>query len=185
MDKLILDASCGGRTMWFNKKHPNALYLDIRKTERGLDPNRPNFVVDPDVIGDYRDLQFEDKKFKLVIWDPPHLKNINPHSWIGKKYGSLNGETYKEDLLAGFKECMRVLDDYGILILKWSVSGQKNRDVTTTELLGILPQQPLFGHTTGSKANTIWMTFMRIPETKQETPIPPSTKVQGILGDFL
>lgn len=33
-EKLILDACCGGRMFWFNKKHPNALYVDQRKFER-------------------------------------------------------------------------------------------------------------------------------------------------------
>ena len=34
-DKFILDACCGGRMMWFNKNHPNCLYIDIRKEEKG------------------------------------------------------------------------------------------------------------------------------------------------------
>ena len=25
----VLDATCGGRMMWFNKRHPLALYLDL------------------------------------------------------------------------------------------------------------------------------------------------------------
>ena len=30
-EKFILDVTCGGRSMWFNKKHPNAIYTDIRE----------------------------------------------------------------------------------------------------------------------------------------------------------
>lgn len=29
--KTILDATCGGRMMWFNKDHPNAVYADQRR----------------------------------------------------------------------------------------------------------------------------------------------------------
>lgn len=29
--KLILDATCANRSIWFNKNHPNALYMDVRK----------------------------------------------------------------------------------------------------------------------------------------------------------
>ena len=28
--KIILDVCCGGRMFWFDKKNPNALYLDNR-----------------------------------------------------------------------------------------------------------------------------------------------------------
>ncbi|GAG16600.1 unnamed protein product, partial [marine sediment metagenome] len=27
MDKKILDVCCGGRTFWFNKKHPDTVYV--------------------------------------------------------------------------------------------------------------------------------------------------------------
>ena len=71
-DKFILDACCGGRMMWFNKKHPNTIYIDIRREEKGLCKERPNFEVNPDKIMDFTNLEFPDKKFKLVVWDPPH-----------------------------------------------------------------------------------------------------------------
>lgn len=29
-DKIILDTTCGSRTIWFNKNHPNVLYCDKR-----------------------------------------------------------------------------------------------------------------------------------------------------------
>lgn len=31
MEKLILDATCGSRSIWFNKEHPAAVYCDIRE----------------------------------------------------------------------------------------------------------------------------------------------------------
>ncbi len=33
-DYKILDATCGSRTIWFNKNNPNCLYIDNR-IERG------------------------------------------------------------------------------------------------------------------------------------------------------
>ena len=33
--KFILDACCGGRMMWTNKNHPNAIYIDNREVEAG------------------------------------------------------------------------------------------------------------------------------------------------------
>ncbi|GBR74607.1 hypothetical protein NO1_1754 [Candidatus Termititenax aidoneus] len=34
--KKILDACCGGRMMWFDKHHPDVLYVDSRKLECDL-----------------------------------------------------------------------------------------------------------------------------------------------------
>lgn len=160
--KLILDACCGGRTMWFNKNHPNALYIDIRKEEKGFDSHRPNFDVQPDRIMDFRDLKFKDKSFKLVVWDPPHLKKLQETSWLAKKYGILNAQTYPSDLRKGFSECWRVLEDNGILIFKWN-------DVTIShkEVLSYFAVEPLFGHSTGSKSKTRWFCFMKIVEKKK------------------
>jgi hypothetical protein len=71
VSKFILDACCSGRMMWFDKKHPNAIYIDIREEEKGLSSRRPEFCVKPDMIMDFRDLKFPDKSFKLIAWDPP------------------------------------------------------------------------------------------------------------------
>ena len=32
-DKLILDACCGPRMMWFDKRNPQAVFMDIRDEE--------------------------------------------------------------------------------------------------------------------------------------------------------
>lgn len=161
-DKFILDACCGGRTIWFDKFHPNALYIDIRKEARELCPERPNFEVNPDQIMDFRDLKFSDKSFKLVVWDPPHLKNLGEASIMRKKYGCLDSQTYQYDLSKGFAECWRILEDYGILIFKWSETQIKQK-----EILSLFKEQPLFGHTTGSKSKTRWFCFMKIPQVKK------------------
>jgi len=107
--KFILDATCGGRTIWFNKKNPNAVYIDIRKEDKGLCPERPNFEVQPDYQMDFRKMDFDDKVFKLVVWDPPHSTTFSKDSIMGKKYGPLNPQTYPRDLKEGFDECWRVL----------------------------------------------------------------------------
>lgn len=164
MKKFILDVTCGGRTIWFNKKHPNTIYTDIRKEKKGFIQDRPNFEVNPDKIMDFRKLEFPEKSFKMVIFDPPHMKGLSEKSWIGKKYGTLD-EAWKDHIKKGFNECWRVLEDYGVLIFKWSTSieHRPKRDIPLKEILNILPVQPLVGHTSGSKSNTIWMTFMKLP----------------------
>ena len=49
-DKLILDACCGGRMFWFDKHHPDTMYVDIRKRDKGLCPERPEFCIKPDIF---------------------------------------------------------------------------------------------------------------------------------------
>lgn len=166
MNKLVLDATCSGRSMWFQKNFKHALFVDIRKISKGSFPHSPNFEICPDIQADFRDLPLPDKSFRLVVFDPPHLKSLDLNSWIGGKYGVLDPDTWREDIRKGFMECWRVLDDYGVLIFKWSKSldGRKSRDISTAEILRLIhPIKPLFGHPSGSKINTIWMTFLKLP----------------------
>ena len=114
----------------------------------------------PDVLMDFRQMSFPDRYFKLVVWDPPQVF-FSPTSDMGKSYGSLNKKTWREDIKKGFDECWRVLDNYGVLILKWNESS-----VSKADLLKVISQQPLFGHPVGSKVKTHWFCFMKIPEEK-------------------
>ncbi|MCM8786845.1 MAG: class I SAM-dependent methyltransferase [Candidatus Omnitrophica bacterium] len=175
-DKFILDACCGGKMFWFNKEHPNAIYIDNRIEEKGFLRNGRQIEVKPDILMDFRKLDFPDKSFKLVVLDPPFLKNVSEnfiknfnmgnrgedhHQFIiGYQYGYLDKNTWKEDLKKGFDECWRVLDDYGVLIFKWG-----DHDIKIKELLEVLGREPLFGHRTrnSKRGNTHWFCFMKIP----------------------
>lgn len=39
--------------MWFNKSHPNALYIDKFPRPKGICKERPNFHVAPDLVMDF------------------------------------------------------------------------------------------------------------------------------------
>lgn len=157
MEKKILDVTCGGRTMWFNKKHPAALYVDIRKKKKGFCKERPQFEVQPDKLMDFRKLEFADRTFRLVVFDPPHMKEGKAGTGIFKrKYGSLNKKSWAADLKRGFDECWRVLEEDGILIFKWS-----SIQIKVGEVIKLFRRDPLFGHTTGKNGNTMWMCFMK------------------------
>ncbi len=161
-DKFILDACCGGRCFWFDKNQKNTLYIDLKRRPKGTCKERPNWNCEPDMIADFRDLPFEDKKFKHIVWDPPHLVNLGEESIMKKKYGSLSSESWKEDLKKGFIELWRVLDDYGTLIFKWSEGS-----ISTREVLSIFPIKHLYGHPTAKSGKTKWICFMKIPGTTQ------------------
>ena len=91
--KKILDVTCGGRSIWFNKQHPLALYCDKREVEYEqtfgkAQPATRHIRVHPDVIADFTDLPFEDNTFHLVVFDPPHIVSENGNNrWLTKAYG--------------------------------------------------------------------------------------------------
>ena len=159
----ILDATCGDRTIWFQKDEPHTIYCDIRREEwegdfgKTLDGKKKHrhLVIDPDVQCDFTNLPFRDGSFKLIVFDPPHVKNLTESSWLRKSYGSLDGD-WQTMIRNGFSECMRVLAVDGVLIFKWS-----DISISTREILDLIGQEPLFGHRSGKKMNTHWMCFMK------------------------
>lgn len=155
--KPILDPCSGSRMFHFDKENENVAFGDIRKESHVLCDGR-DLHINPDFICDFRDLPFEDKQFKLVIFDPPHLERIGDKAWMALKYGKL-GQDWRGDLKKGFSECFRVLDDYGVLIFKWNETQIKVR-----EILELTDQKPVVGHISGKRANTHWITFMKMPE---------------------
>ena len=54
----VLDATCGGRMMWFNKRHPLALYLDNREIADVELCDGRHFSVRPDIVADFTALPF-------------------------------------------------------------------------------------------------------------------------------
>ena len=157
-DKFILDACCGCRMMWFDKHHPNTIYVDIRQERKGFIKEKRNYELNPDYIMDFRKMAFKDKSFKLIFFDPPHLINVGADSVFKKQYGCLIPETWQSDLKRGFDECWRLLTDYGVLIFKWS-----DRDISLKSLLRIINKKPLVGNTSSGlgKVKTYWLTFMK------------------------
>ena len=159
-DKKILDTCCGSRMFWFDKTNPNVLFADIRTETVEVKDSSVNtgirtIEVKPDIEVDFRDMPFKDNTFKMVVFDPPHLNKLGKDSWMAKKYGVLL-PTWELDIKAGFNECMRVLEPYGTLIFKWN-----ENQITVTQILNAIGHQPLFGHKSGKRSNTHWMSFMK------------------------
>lgn len=154
MKKKIIDVVCGSRMFWFDKDNPDVIFSDYRKEKHILCDGR-KLEINPDIVMDFRDIKFPDKTFKLVVFDPPHLRKLGKTSWMAKKYGRLS-ENWQEDIKKGFNECWRILDNWGVLIFKWNT-----RDIKIRELLKVINKIPLFGHTTKSGGETIWMCFIK------------------------
>ena len=74
---------------------------------------------------------------------------------MAKRYGLLSGD-WKGMITKGFKECFRVLKPGGVLIFKWGET-----EVTLKEILKLTEEKPLFGHHSGKKMGTHWVTFLK------------------------
>lgn len=155
--KPIIDVTCGGKAFWFNKNNPDVVFCDKRSEMHILCDGR-TLKIEPDIICDFTALPFADNQFKLVVFDPPHLLNLGENSWTAKKYGKLP-ENWRPLIKNGFNECMRVLDDYGTLIFKWSETQIKIREILKT-----IEAEPLFGDRCNRRGQTIWLTFMKTPQ---------------------
>jgi SAM-dependent methyltransferase len=161
-EKLVLDACCGGRMFWFDQFDDRVVYIDIRQGTRIVDIGTPGtkgrkpIKVNPDFIADFRDLPFEDNTFYHVVFDPPHLQqSAGATGRIGFSYGILT-ESWRSDLTLGFAECFRVLRPGGTLVFKWSET-----EIPLREILVLTKQKPLYGHKSGKKATTHWVSFVK------------------------
>lgn len=153
---IVLDACCGGRMFWFDKKDERAIFIDKRTMEPTLMSNGATLSVAPDIVMDFRDMNFPDDNFSLVVFDPPHIKNAGDKSFLAKKYGYLNKDTWKEDLRLGFSECFRVLKPGGTLVFKWNEC-----HIPLKEILSLTQYLPLFGNRGGKAAKTHWVVFIK------------------------
>ena len=147
--------------MWFDRQNPLVEFGDIRAetltvTDRSHKKDGTRTLqIAPDTRVDFRSMPYADGTFRLIAFDPPHLVRAGPKSWLAAKYGKL-GNDWRDDLRRGFAECFRVLASEGVLIFKWNET-----QVPLREVLSLTQVKPLFGHTSGRKGQTHWITFMK------------------------
>lgn len=144
----ILDLSAGNRAIWFNKKHPLAVYIDKRAS------------VNPDIVCDSNNLPDPvGKDFDLIVFDPPHM-NCGPLSNMSKCYGHHTTAEILELIEKTSVEAHRVSRADALLALKWN-----DHDIKLTRVFNLMPNwEPLFGHITkdGSRSKTYWVLMRRL-----------------------
>lgn len=150
---MILDMCCGSRMFWFDKEHADTIFIDKRNGDYR------SIKVKPNVVANFTRLPFRDDQFDLVVFDPPHLKRVGNPGIIGAKYGNLDN-AWPLMLWMGFAEAFRVLKHGSVLIFKWS-----SVEIPLSQILPLAQHLPLFGHRSGKRATTHWVTFMKGPIT--------------------
>lgn len=72
---------------WYNKQNKDVLYIDNRELDDTLCDGR-SLKVEPDMVADFRQMQFDDNGFYHVVFDPPHLLKAGDNSWLPRNMGS-------------------------------------------------------------------------------------------------
>lgn len=151
----ILDATCGCKGMWYQKKHPFVTFLDKRSGIYG------KYKIKPDVIATWDNMPFEDNEFDMVVFDPPHIICNAETGHMVHEYGHLKINTWKQELKIGINNCFRVLKPNGILIFKWAKADRYGHSIPIEDVLPMFPFKPLFGVRTGKKDTNYWVCFLK------------------------
>lgn len=156
----VLDACCGSRMFWFDRKDPRAVFVDKRREAHTLRDmssagGSRELVIDPDIVADFTALPFRDNSFAVVIFDPPHFARNGRKGWMAKKYGTLEGD-WRAELRKGFAECFRVLKPEGTLIFKWNED-----EVPVAQIMALTPERPLIGNRCGKTSKSHWLVYLK------------------------
>jgi len=135
------------RSIWFDKNHPMATYLDIRPE---MSPTYIcNTIEIPKEVGGGYD---------LIVYDPPHL-NMGANSFLGKRYGHFTTKEILESIQGTAKEAYRVSKQKALMAFKWN-----DHDIKLKRVLNLMPQwEPLFGNLVGDsvRSKTYWVMLLR------------------------
>lgn len=144
----ILDLSAGNRAIWYNKNHPETVYLD----------KRPE--VSPDIVCDTREMpESVGCGYNLICWDPPHM-NCGPNSNMSKVYGYHTTKEILDTVEKTGREAHKISTSDAFMAFKWN-----NHDIKLERILKLLEPywEPLFGHLTkdGPGSQTYWVMLKR------------------------
>jgi 16S rRNA G966 N2-methylase RsmD len=154
--KLILDPASSMRSFYFDKQDNRVVFGDIRENETHLLTNGQTITIKPDEVMDFRSIPYPDQSFQCVVFDPPHMLGLSEKSWMRKKYGVLENDTWQDDIKQGFTECFRVLKPNGTLIFKWN-----EVSILLKDILALTDQKPVLGHPSGKRMQTHWVLFIK------------------------
>lgn len=140
---------------WYDKSEPHTTYMDIRQAVyTALDRGQERKItIDPDIQADWKNIPFDADTFDLVVFDPPHLVRAGKTSWLAKKYGVLNKNSWSAEFHQGFQEIMRVLKTTGVLLFKWN-----SEQIPISKVFQAFGQKPILGD---MRSKTKWSVFIK------------------------
>ena len=153
----ILDMSAGNRGVWFDKNHPDVMYVDVRSE------------VNPTIVADTRALPVSvGSGFDLVVFDPPHEKFFGANSNMSRDYGHHTAADIRDTVAKSAREAHRVTKPGALMAFKWNDHGQSFK-----KILGLMSPwwEPLSlsGHQTAVRtkhsSQTQWVLLRRRDET--------------------
>jgi SAM-dependent methyltransferase len=166
----ILDATCGHKTIWYQKNHPFVTFMDKRKgtiarmTNNTKLKHRRFWDISPDVVSEWKDAPFPDNTFDMIVFDPPHIIRDKNKSSIAmeKAYGVLYSDNWRLEIKEGVHKLFDILKPNGIFILKWC-----ENSIPVDKIIELMPYHPLFGTRTGQKNKNHWIVFLKYRMEKE------------------
>ena len=133
----ILDMSAGNRAIWFNKRHPDCLYVDIRAE------------VNPDLVCDMREGHpaIHNNTYNLIIFDPPHV-NFGANANMTKTYGHHTSAEIRDIIRGSAYQAWICGKPGSLMAFKWN-----DHDQSFKSVLALMDDwwEPLFGTTTSTR----------------------------------
>jgi hypothetical protein len=148
----ILDLSAGNRAIWFDKRHRDAIYLDIRPE------------TSPDIVADSRALPVEvGDGYDLILFDPPHVNfGTGDVRGLSRSYGQWTTAHIRDTIEGTAREAHRVAKPDALMAFKWNDHSQ-----SFARVLSLMAPwwEPLFGTTTSRRtkhpSQTQWIMLRR------------------------
>lgn len=146
----IVDLTAGTRSIWFNKREPGVIFLDIRPE------------VEPTFVLDAKKTNLADNHFDMVVFDPPHA-NFGKNGKMSKNYGHHTAAEIKSLLSGAAKESHRISKRGAFMAFKWN-----DHDLKLQSALKLMSKywKPLFGQTTSIRtmraSTTYWVMLKRL-----------------------
>jgi hypothetical protein len=142
--------SAGHRSIWFNRLHDEAVFVDIR------------LEVKPTVVADTTQLPFRSDFFDLIVFDPPHVTH-GEGSDMAKYYGSHLAEEIRTLISRSSAEAYRVAMDEAFMAFKWN-----DHDVKLGRVLALMEGwEPLFGQKVAGRSKhrsgSYWVLLRKKP----------------------
>jgi hypothetical protein len=185
----ILDATAGNRVIWKTKDDSRILFIDVE----------PELEVKPDIVMNCTKTDFPDKSFNLIVFDPPHgfggkvgegfhtCRNKKEAEAFSRKWGYEKGNLahcyYGVDkfktrpqvlrfVYLASKEFYRILQDTGILFVKWTsyqIHLDKALPYFLRNWLEMMRLEIKDSSQTAGASQTYWLLFMKKLEVSNQS----------------